>query len=243
MIRIAICDDDIYTTSRIEELLIKYCAQHSIKIDTSVFFDGIELEKHVFDDNTYDLIYLDIAMKHHDGLTTAKNIRKKDSNVIIIFISNYDCYLRQLFEVQPLAFLDKPVDTNDFNSKFRLAYNTIIQRNYYFEFKYDKSYYKILFKDIIYFESQGHSIIIHLNNGRIQKLNSKLSTIEKEIENYPVNFIRIHQSFYVNYDYIEIKKPTEVVLQNGLKLHISEDRQKNVREVYLQILRKDLFND
>ena len=83
MIKIAICDDENVIASQIENIIWNICKEENIPIDTDVFYSGHELEKEVFEGTKYDLIYLDIQMINGDGITTAKNIRKIDKNVLL----------------------------------------------------------------------------------------------------------------------------------------------------------------
>ena len=60
----------------------------------------------------------------------------------------------------------------------------------------------------------------------------KLNNVEKELANSRKYFLRIHQSFLVNYDYITKMNFFNITISmNGkeIDLKISEDRQKEVR--------------
>lgn len=110
MIKIAICDDENVIASQIENIIWNICKEENIPIDTDVFYSGHELEKEVFEGTKYDLIYLDIQMINGDGITTAKNIRKIDKNVLLIYVSGYDKYMMELFRLDVFAFIKKPID-------------------------------------------------------------------------------------------------------------------------------------
>jgi len=48
-------------------------------------------------------------MENGDGITTAKNIRKTDENVLLIYVSGYDKYIMELFRLDVFAFIKKPI--------------------------------------------------------------------------------------------------------------------------------------
>ena len=73
-------------------------------MEVDVFFGGAGLWEQIQQTAAYDLIYLDIEMKDMDGITVARKIREKDPYTILIFVSAYDSYFRQLFEVEPFRF-------------------------------------------------------------------------------------------------------------------------------------------
>lgn len=75
MINIAICDDDIVTTSKIENMLQNIAKRNFIQIDTEVFWNGESLAESVKAVNYFDIIFLDIEMGAEDGITVARKIR------------------------------------------------------------------------------------------------------------------------------------------------------------------------
>ncbi len=71
MINIAICDDNIATTGKIEEMLCRIAKRQFIPVETEVFWDGKHLEDAVEGGSRYDIIFLDIEMANEDGITAA----------------------------------------------------------------------------------------------------------------------------------------------------------------------------
>lgn len=64
------------------------------------------------------------------------------------------------------------------------------------------------------------------------ELYEKLNDIEKSLKTCKVTFLRVHQSFLVNYNHISGQAYDFVVLDNGKKISISEDRRKTISEQY-----------
>lgn len=235
-LKIAICDDDSLQTSIIETLIEEIALKKFIKIDISVFYDGITLKDYYKSHNNFDIIYLDIEMDKMNGIKTAQYIREINPDVIIIFISGYENYFMQLFEVEPFRFIKKPIDSQKFNDIFCKACERIMQQPIYFTFQYKKMLHKILLNEIMYFESKGRIVNIILSNGEKKEFYGKLDNVEKSLHNVKIPFLRIHQSYYVNFTYIKNMSFSKVVLTNGMILTISEERQKFVRETFLEIL-------
>lgn len=105
MIKVAICDDDNLFAHQLENIILNTCDKESIKVDTEIYLSGFTLEKGILTSQKFDLIYLDIQMENGDGISAAKNIRKMDDNVIIIFVSSYDRYMMELFRLDVFAFI------------------------------------------------------------------------------------------------------------------------------------------
>ena len=60
----------------------------------------------------YDVFILDIEMQGMNGLELAQKIREKDSNCLIIFLTNYSQYVFSVFEVITFDFLPKQLSIN-----------------------------------------------------------------------------------------------------------------------------------
>lgn len=240
MIKVAICDDDNWIVHQMENILYDICSNECIKIDTEVYYSGNALERDIHTGQKFDLIYLDIQMEKGDGITTAKSIRKIDENVIFIFISSYDKYMMELFRLDVFAFIRKPIDMKEFEKIFLEANQKICSRNCFFTFRYKKQEFKIPCKDILYFESKGRQISVYAKNSDIYVFNGKLFDVEKRLNVGKIPFLRIHQSYLVNYLLIKARSKSNVALVNGVILPISEERQKQFSREYGRLLRSEL---
>lgn len=236
MINIGICDDEVKVAGRMENLLLEISDQEKIPINVDVFYSGNTLEKEILKGTKYDLIYLDIQMENGDGITAAKNIRKVDENVLFIFVSGYEKYALELFRLDVFEFIKKPFDDKIFGEVFLKANKKIVNKNFYYLFHYSGNEFKVPYSDIMYFESRGRKILIHMSNGEINSFNGKLSDIEKELSEGKVPFLRVHQSYLVNYHQIRSRNRKEVRLNDNSVLPISEERQKSFRREYGKLL-------
>lgn len=94
--------------------------------------------------------------------------------------------------------------------------------------------------EILYFESRGRKINVHIKNGKMETFNGKLSEVEIQMEGGKIPFLRIHQSYLVNYHHIKSRSKTDVTLTNGRKLSVSEDRQNHFGEQYSRLLGREI---
>lgn len=233
MLRIAICDDDKRFTGELEKIIIKECNELKTAIETEIFFDGKTLLDDIDMHRRYDIIFIDIEMRQLDGITTVRKIRENDNKVIIIYVSAYESYCKELFEVNTFRFLQKPIEESRVRLYFREAYKMLQQEKGIFQFSFNKKVYKIHLEDIIYFESRNRVITVFLSDGSTEVFYGKLNDVEEKVKSESCFFLRIHQSYLVNYDYIfEINFSDVVIYANNkkIKLKISEDRQKKIRK-------------
>ena len=242
--RIAVCDDDKKTITTMEERLLELSEKGNIKVRIETYSDGAFLLADIRKGVEFDLLYLDIEMEQLDGLSLAREFRKDHPNAVLIYISNHESYLKELFEVDTFRFLSKPINTEKFEAYFRNAVEKIQLQQEEIFFSYSTvtgRLFKVLLSDIVYFESQKRSIRLYKKDGTEGSFYGKLNEVEKQLKEAAVPFLRIHQSYLVNYNYIKQFGNTELELSNGKQLPISEDRRKTAEQKYGELLRKELF--
>ncbi len=238
MLRIAICDDDSKFTRKLETLVLQESQKLGIRADTDVFSDGKTLLKSFQNGDHYELIFIDIEMEQVDGITAARRIREIDRTVLLVYVSGYDKYLKELFEVEPFRFLSKPLNHAQFDRYFKEACKRINETEVFYQFTFNKEIRKRSVKDIVYFESNNRIVYIHLKDGTNEYFYGKLKNVEKELAASRQYFLRIHQSFLVNYDYIIKMNFFNITInyaRKKMELKISEDRQKEVRRQLCKI--------
>ncbi len=242
MINIAICDDDKTLTGVVEQLLYRLAAEHGIDIRCGVFFDGSSLIRAVTEQGMcFDLVYLDIEMETMNGICTAQTLRDMELPTLIVYLSGHEEYLKKLFDTEPFRFLSKPIIMKEFSTVFLSACERLQKRAGYFTFSYNKVIHKVPYNEITYFESNGRVISIHTAGKENTPLPQnrfygKMNDIDRSVAFENRRFLRIHQSYLVNFDYIREFASTEVTMLDGKRLQISEDRRKTVRAKFCTLL-------
>lgn len=231
MLSIAICDDDIQTTGRMEMLIEKIAKQNFTDTDIEVFWNGKSLADAVVAGERFDIIYLDIEMDKEDGISAAKRIRTYDKNVLIIYVTSHENHMKESFAVRPFRFLIKPVSEEQMENCFKAAYEDINSEDFYFRYSYQRINHKVPIRDILYFESNRRKVFI-ITEEETFELYGKLNEIEDSLKACKVSFLRVHQSFLVNYKHVKGQAYDFVIMDNGKKISISEDRRKMISEQY-----------
>ncbi len=244
MLRIAICDDDLNFAESLEKLIWADSYNIGIRVETDIFTDGKSLLNSIQAGDSYGLIFLDIEMEHIDGISAARKIRENNRWVLFIYISSYDKYLKDLFEVEPFRFLSKPLDKNKFSQYFLEAYKRTEETTSYYQFTFNREIQRIPLTDIAYFESHNRTVYIFKHDGSSTYFYGKLNAVEKELSVSRRFFLRIHQSFLVNYSYITKINFFNVTINldgKEIKLKISEDRRKDVRQELCKMAAREEF--
>lgn len=243
MINIAICDDEVSVAAGIEEFLYQLGKENQILLSCDVFSDGITLLESIKQGHIYDLLYLDIEMKEMDGIKAAEEIRERELPLLIIYVSSHERYWKELLATEPFDFITKPVTKEALVKVFQKAYRRLSEKPEYFSYTYNKTVYKLPLSQITYFESANRVVYIHMA-GEKQRLQSdytscaenkfygKMGDIEKQLQKGKGRFLRIHQSFLVNFTYIKSMSFNEVTLMDNTVLQVSDERQKKARQQF-----------
>lgn len=227
----ALCDDDKYITEEIKKLLLEYAKDNRITIDIDEFESGEELLN--FEKN-YDIIVLDYQLGSTNGLTVAKELRKRNVLSSIIFLTSYPNFMIDAFEVNTFRFLLKPID----KSKFFKAiddYIKIVDANYPITIIQNKELKKINSNEICYIEADGKYSNIHLSD-KIMHCSKTLAGVTKLLPAYC--FVKTHRAFVVNLHYIKSYSSDTVYLSNGESAFLSKNYQKSFQTSYMNFLKK-----
>lgn len=228
----ALCDDDKYITEEIKKLLLEYAKDNRITIDIDEFESGEEL---LNSEKNYDIIVLDYQLGSTNGLTVAKELRKRNVLSSIIFLTSYPNFMIDAFEVNTFRFLLKPID----KSKFFKAiddYIKIVDANYPITIIQNKELKKINSNEICYIEADGKYSNIHLSD-KIMHCSKTLAGVTKLLPAYC--FVKTHRAFVVNLHYIKSYSSDTVYLSNGESAFLSKNYQKSFQTSYMIFLKKN----
>ena len=103
-LNIAICDDEQIIREQIKELIEKEIPG----VCTGLYETGDAL---LAAGKQFDIVFLDIQMEGTDGIETAKRLRQRDEDTILIFITGIREYVFQAFDVAAFHYLLKPIDS------------------------------------------------------------------------------------------------------------------------------------
>lgn len=230
--KIAICDDNMEYINTIENYFNEIKMP---KIEYDVFMNGEELlskyeENHAY----YDAVFLDMEMDGINGIEAGMFLREIDEYVIIIFVTNHSKYMMDSFKCEPFRFIIKPIKFVDIENVCNEILKKISKRRKKFLLLETKSKIKIYYEDIIFFESQNHHVLVYTKE-EVYKTRKSMNDIYKDIP--PLMFIRTHNSFIVNFNYIKMIRNNEVILHNHNRvIPISRKYKKTMNEEWTAII-------
>ena len=239
---ISVCDDENKVAAKLEACLIKIFDDLNLKYEIDVYYSGEELYEAMESGAHYDLIFLDImfARESTDGVDIGKRLRYvKGNNMVSIVYMSWDIgYSMQLFDVQPLNFLLKPLNYENVEKVVRRYMDLAELWNTHFSYKVGQDVYKVRIRDIVYLESLDRKLILHLADGSKDEFYGSLKKAYKE-QLQACDFLYIHNAYIVNYDYVEHYSYGSIKLEDhAIPFPISQGRRKDVRFAYHSILER-----
>lgn len=233
IIRIAVCDDEERFRTLLMSSIKENLDKKNIKTEIVGYESGekmMESDLRVLD---FDIIFLDVDMGQEDGFETALKIRELSPDVPIIFVTGMLNTWNKGYEVGAFRYIIK--DANTFDTLLCECLEAVIKT--YFSEKpvlsvnCSEGKVDIPIKSIIYIESMGHMQYYHVlsKSGMIDyNVRDRLSKYEKNLSEY--GFVRIHQSFLVNTEFIKKVYNYKAELKYiGLELPVSRDKYKEVK--------------
>jgi len=251
-IKALLVDDEPLARKRLRDLL-KFENEISIIGEARNGMEAITAIK----EKSPDLVFLDIQMPEMDGFDVIKTIGI-EKMPHIIFITAYDQYALEAFDVNAIDYLLKPFSKKRFKnslekviqyiglkekSKFTVQMNRLLAETgkKYVDRLIVKSgvnYSIIKTCEIDWIESSGNYLIIHVEKekhiirGTISKMAASLD---------PDEFIRIHRQSIVNIDRIKgfqhyFKGEYKIFLENGIQLTLGNVYREKFKEKFNDII-------
>lgn len=222
--KIAIVEDQRVEQERLTRYIKTFCQQAGLPVEVTCFNDGLDITSDY--KAQFDVIYLDVEMEIMDGMTTAKKIRQKDKEVLLVFVTNHSQVAIQGYSVEAIDFLLKPLSNFVFEEHFKKILRKLPTPEEDQQFLYIKnkaSTFKIAQKDILYIESEGHHLHIHTKNETITTSNT-LKNMESLLDSS--TFFRSNSGYIVNLAHVE-KIEGNISYVGGQALQISRPRKKD----------------
>lgn len=227
--KIAVCEDEIEVQKMLAESIQKVCPNAEI---LSYLSGEALLEA----DEQIDILFLDIQMPGKNGMETARALRKRDMDTILIFVTAIEEYVFQAFDVGAFHYLVKPFEQEKFAEVLRNAIKQKINKKANeTEFPKKESpclmittdgkHLTVNLKDIVYAEVFNRKIIIHTMDGEIEYY-GKMKELEQKAGEL---FYRSHRAYLVNLGYITKYNATTIWLEKGQALMAKQNYPEFVK--------------
>lgn len=225
MLSICVVEDEESCRRELCGYLERYARERGEHVHINAYADGDDLVQHYRPG--CDIILLDIEMRLMNGLETARQIRRVDDAVTIIFVTNAPQYAMKGYEVNAFDYVLKPVDYDVFVQHLDRAMMALRKRRetgQHVAIAIQGGVRRVAVDSIRYVEVRDHTLIVHTTSGDIMTRGT-MRDLEHELD--ASMFFRCHKMFLVNLDYVDGIQGSTVTIGSD-KVLVSRARHKQL---------------
>ena len=235
-LNIAVCDDEKVIREQINELI----GRQKQDINIEFYETGDEL---LAAEKQFDIVFLDIQMNGTNGIETARILRERNENTILIFITGLREYVFEAFDVAAFHYLLKPIEESKFTEVFQRAKKQLEKRKKQRQeplfIKIGKRSITLEKGNILYIESRAKKVGIHTTRETIEAYAS-MNELERQLGG---SFFRCHRGYLVNLAYVAEYNDESIILNNGECVYLAKKRYGEFVKNYMRYLRNEVGAD
>lgn len=231
-LKLAICDDDAAQRDYLTDIVTAWGKKNRHLIELKQY---ISADSFLFDyeeEKDFDILLLDVEMPGRSGIELAKEVRKENQAVQLIFITGFYEYFSDGFDVSALHYLIKPADAGKLIPVLDKAVGNLNNRMRSVLVSTSDGDVKISLADIIYVEAENVYLNIHATHGDYRTR----MTLGKFLEELDDTFFKVHRSFLVNLKYIKLITRTDATLINGAVVPLSRGIYHDIHAALVKYL-------
>ncbi len=230
---ICYCEDEPAQAKAFAIKIEQWAKNKNIAVHTDLYESA---EEYLFkaDQNTYDVIFLDISMRGQNGMELARQIREKEKDVILVFVTSDASYVFAGYEVGAYRYLMKPVEAKKLWEilDYARAQKAAEEENYILV-KKDSQSVRVNLRDVLYIEAQKHYVNLYLENEEPMTVKVVFAELLQEMQEKSDTFLATHRSYAVNIDKVVRIGRTECTLSDGSSIPVSRSFYKAVNEAFI----------
>ena len=208
MVKIGICDDESEMRKPLRQILEQVLQLQGVEYLISESESGEELTTGI-SCLDIDILFLDIEMRSLDGIETAKLLRKKGMKSIIIFVTAYPDFVFQGYEVHAFHYILKPYRKEKIEEVLRQALHELdLSKEQYFVIEQKARVIRIPLSQTIAFQSDRRKVEALLEEDFV----AFYGRIDEVCRELPSCFIRIHNRYIVNLNYVTTLEKDRCIL-------------------------------
>lgn len=229
--RVAICDDEQVQCQLVTKELQIWSKEQSVTMEVVPFSDAESFLFHWEDDKKYDLLILDIEMGKMNGMELAKKLREDEISIPILFITGYESYMSQGYDVEALHYLLKPVKREKLFEVLNRVKN-LVKAEDKILFQVEDGQISLVPSEIWMIEAMAHRSVLYTQKEKYI-IKTSFHEVMKKLE-MEKGIILVHRSFLVNLKHVASITRNELILDNGMKAPLSRGKAKEVNAAFIQ---------
>lgn len=228
--KIAVCDDIAVDRQYVTNLVGHWAEKSNHTVCLNTFGSAENFLFHYAAESDYDILLLDIEMGAMDGVTMAKQLRKHNDTVQIVFITGYSDYISEGYEVAALHYLMKPVNEEKLYSVLDRAVEKLSKNEKVLNFIIGGEMVRVPIYQIRYAEVFGNYVTIHALSDITVKMT--LGELEKQLDE---RFYRVGRSTIINLTQISRVTKSEIKLGDNVAVPLPRGAYDGVNRAIINM--------
>lgn len=234
---LAICDNE---KEELDRLLAGVQAYQEAGHDIAwrCFSDPAALLDELKQGALFDAALLDIIMPGVSGIALGRYILEHRPEMPVIYATTSRDFALQAFENHAIRYLIKPVQQSELFSALDMARSLTESHRETIAIRSSEGVVTVCPEHIVAVENAARAVRYIMADGSSVQTLSKRGKLDETIAPLPERpeFIKPHNSFWVNMNYIHALQKESMILDNGMQIPISRNRLTEVKHRYLKFL-------
>lgn len=230
MLHILICDDDTRFCDLFSKTIARFPEYDCRRMKVKAVSDAESLTNDIV--RAADMVFMDVAIGRENGIALAHRMRAVNRNFLLIIVSGGSEFSDDAFEVNAFRYLQKQKMSDKLHRYFREALQecekekpTIIVVN-------NRERSVLMIDHIVYAVAKGHMVRMYMDETLHTTIETRESMRGLQDRLRSADFLRIHNSYLVNLNYVVSLNSSGAVLVDGKRLPVSLHRYQQVKSQY-----------
>ena len=232
--RIAIVDDLKTERALLKERLSQQLALRGVEADILEFESGeafLAAEK----ERRFSAAFLDIYMEGLSGMDAAKELRKTDTDCLLIFTTTSTDHALEGFQVRALHYLVKPFSEEEFSDLLTEMLAKLPRPEPVLTVKVSGSGVRLRYRDIVSAEHFAHMINIRTTAGKALATRQSFKAFTEPLKKDPRFFV-CGRGVIVNLEHAADFQDAAFCMTDGSRVYVNQELLKPARQAFMEFL-------
>lgn len=178
------------------------------------------------------LVFLDIYMDGLNGIDTAKAIRARDMNCLLVFLTSSREHAWDAFPIHPFDYIVKPCSPDRIASVMCETIRALPEAGQTLELTLGRQKISFAYSSLMALEADGHYAIVSSEGGMPARCYIRsFSGLWESLSRDP-RFLLCNRGIILNMDYIEKLSDNDFILKNGQTFPIRKNKRSEVIQAF-----------